>query len=180
MIKSMLTKLACIFRWLIVRINNIGRVSIPIHSRLASNTKVYTSNGKIKFGMGFISSTNTAFSALDGGEMIIGKRVVVNRNSMFICRKRISIGDHCTFGPNVCIYDHDHYYGIEGVKPGYKYGDVVIDDHCWIGAGTIILRGSHIGEGSIVGAGCVIKDNIPPHSLVTMERQLKIREISND
>lgn len=176
----MIEAIKCVVRWCTVIIKNHGRVSLPIHSRLAPYTRVFTSKGTIRFGIGFTSSTNTAFSSLDGGEMVIGDRVIVNRNCILICRHNIRIGNHCSFGPNVCIYDHDHNYGKDGMKPGYKYGDVVIEDHCWIGAGTIILRGSHIGEGSVIGAGCVIKGNIPPHSLVTMERKLKIQEIDNE
>ena len=56
---------------------------------------------------------------------------------------------------------------------------MVIGDNCWIGAGVIILKGTNIGEGSIIGAGCIIKGVIPPHSIVTMNRQLSIREIKD-
>lgn len=173
----MLSIIASILRGIIVRIKNFGNVSLPFHSRLGKRTYISTSKGKIQFGFGFASSTNTAFAALDGGKMTIGKRVNVNRNSIFICRKKITIGNHCTFGPNVCIYDHDHLFGIEGVKKGYRYGEVTIRDNCWIGAGVIILRNTNIGEGCVIGAGCIVKGDIPPHSLVTMERHLVIRKI---
>lgn len=176
----MLKKVLWVMRWVIIRTKNIGHVSLPIHSNLGKGTNVYTSGGRITFGYGFSSSTNTAFSAVDGGEMIIGRRVVVNRNCIFICRKKIQIGNHCSFGPNVCIYDHDHIFDYNGVKSGYKCREVVIGDHCWIGAGAIILRGSHIGEGCIIGAGCIIKDDIPSHCLVTMKRELEIQEIHNE
>lgn len=171
---------ACfVLRGIVVRIKNRGRVVLPVHSRLDRRTSIYTSDGKIEFGSGFVSSANDAFSALDGGKMVIGRRVIVNRNCLFICRSSIRIGNHCTFGPNICIYDHDHMFGEEGVRQGYKYGDVIIDDHCWIGAGVIILRNTHIGEGSVIGAGCVVKGEIPPHSLVTQDRRLSITRIKD-
>lgn len=169
----------CVIRGIAMRIKNINHIHLPLHSRLGKRTNISTKNGKIEFGFGFVSSTNTAFSAVDGGEMKIGERVRVNRNSIFICRDKITIGNHCTFGPNVCIYDHDHIFGIEGVKQGYRCGEVVIHDNCWIGAGVIILRNTHIGEGCIIGAGCIVKGSIPPHSLVTMDRKLIIKEIHN-
>lgn len=176
----MLIKLLYILRGIRIRIQNRGNISLPIHSRLAKDTRMYTSKGKIKIGYGFGTSTNTAFSALDGGEMIIGERVNVNRNCIFICRKKIVIGNHCTFGPNVCLYDHDHQYGIHGVEQGYKYGEIVIGDNCWIGAGVILLRGSHIGEGCVIGAGCLIKGDIPSHSLVIADKGIKIKEIGQE
>ncbi len=173
----MIKKACFIMRGIIARIRNQGRIVLPFHSHLEKRTSIYTSNGQIEFGHGFTSSTNTAFSAVDGGKMKFGERVNVNRNCIFVCRKSIIIGNHCSFGPNVCVYDHDHKYNKEGITAGYKYGEVIIEDYCWIGAGVTILRGSHIGKGCIIGAGCLIKDNIPPHSIVTMERCLRIREI---
>ena len=174
----MIESLFCIVRSIVIRIVNCGRVSLPLHSRLGEHTNVYTSRGRIRFGYGVITAPNTNFSALDGGSMHIGNRVFVNRNCIFVCRKSIRIGNHCTFGPNVCIYDHDHKYGYQGIESGYNYGDICIEDHCWIGAGVIILKNTQIGEGSIIGAGCVVKGTVPPHSLVTMDSKLKIREIN--
>lgn len=175
----MIDKIVYICRGGIIRIQNRGNVMLPIHSRLGKQTVMRTSGGKIKVGLGFMTAPNTYFSSLDGGIMIIGERVIVNRNCIFVCRRRISIGNYCGFGPNVCIYDHDHKFDFHGKKAGYDYEDVVIGDNCWIGAGVIILKGTNIGEGSIIGAGCIIKGVIPPHSIVTMNRQLSIREIKD-
>ena len=72
------------------------------------------------------------------------------------------------------IYDHDHKFGPEGIRPGYNTAPVVIENDCWIGAGVTILRGTHIGEGCVIGAGSIVKGEIPPHSLVTSDRQLTI------
>ncbi len=43
-----------------------------------------------------------------------------------------------------------------------------VEDDCLIGMGAILLGGSRIGRGSIVAAGCVVKEGaeIPPFSLV--------------
>lgn len=78
------------------------------------------------------------------------------------------------FGPGVTIYDHDHKFSVEGVKTDLNYGSVIIDDGCWIAANVVILRNTHIGEGCVIGAGTVVKGQIPPHSLVTSDRKLNI------
>ena len=59
------------------------------------------------------------------------------------------IGDYVTFAP--------------GVKCN---GNVVIEDHAYIGAGAIIKQGRNnrplvIGKGAIVGAGAVVLKNVP-------------------
>ncbi len=45
-------------------------------------------------------------------------------------------------------------------------GDIIIDEDCWIGAGCILLPKCHIGRGSVVGAGSVVKKEIPPYAIV--------------
>mgnify|MGYP006074235249 FL=1 len=42
---------------------------------------------------------------------------------------------------------------------------VVIEDDVWIGARVILLSGAHIGEGSVISAGSVVSNKIPPYSI---------------
>ena len=44
--------------------------------------------------------------------------------------------------------------------------DVVIEDDVWVGTGAIILKGVRVGRGSIVGAGAVVVQDVPPYSVV--------------
>ncbi len=135
------------------------------------------SKGKISFGKWVFTHKRVTFTAIDG-ELAIGENTTFNRNDIIVCREKITIGNNCSFGPNVCIYDHDHIYSKYGTKnQGYKTSSVVIEDNCWIGANTVILRGTQIGTGSVIGAGTIIKGSIPPHSLVTSNRELVIRSI---
>jgi acetyltransferase-like isoleucine patch superfamily enzyme len=105
------------------------------------------------------------------GRMKIGN-VSFNRYCIISCRYKIEIGDNCFFGPNVCVYDHDHVYTADGVSPSeYKCSEIIIEDGCWICAGAIILRGTHIGRNSVIQAGAIVKGNIPPNSLVEPARE---------
>jgi len=49
---------------------------------------------------------------------------------------------------------------------------------CLIGIGAIILNGVTVGEGSIIGAGCVVTKDVPPHSLVVRIPAKKVRDVS--
>jgi maltose O-acetyltransferase len=42
---------------------------------------------------------------------------------------------------------------------------IVIEDNVWIGMGVKLLPGITIGQGSIIGAGSVVTENIPPYSV---------------
>lgn len=44
--------------------------------------------------------------------------------------------------------------------------DIVIDEDCWIGAGSILLPNIHIGRGTVVGAGAVVTKDTLPYSVV--------------
>lgn len=44
--------------------------------------------------------------------------------------------------------------------------EIIIDDYVWIGINSTILKGVKIGECSIVSAGSVVKNNVPPFSIV--------------
>ncbi len=56
----------------------------------------------------------------------------------------------------------------------FAYGDVKIGSNCWIGAGTIILKGTNIGNGCIVAAGSVVKGHIPDDSVCVQKRQTSL------
>lgn len=43
---------------------------------------------------------------------------------------------------------------------------VLIEDNVWIGVGAVILPGSHIGQGSVIGANAVVSGTVPPESVV--------------
>ena len=139
--------------------------------------RINLKKGKGGAGRNFHMKTNSYIAIIDGGTVEIGQSVSLARNSIIVCHDKIVIGDHCAIAPNVAIYDHDHCFGIEGIHSGYKTAPVIIEKNCWIGAGVIILRGTHIGEGCVIGAGCVVKGNIPAHSLVTSDRTLTITPI---
>jgi acetyltransferase-like isoleucine patch superfamily enzyme len=132
--------------------------------------------GKNAFlSLGRVSFRTNVHLLCDIGEMTIGSLVCFNRNCIVACRQNIRIGDNCLFGPNVCVYDHDHVYTANGVMSReFKCSDIIIEDGCWIGAGAIILRGTHIGRNSVIEAGSVIRGKIPPNSLVSTVRETRI------
>lgn len=113
-------------------------------------------------------------AAVHGGRVELGDSVYINRHSMLICHEHIKIGDGCSIGPNTLVYDHDHIFDESGLVSGFKTSPVIIEKNCWIAGGVTILRGTHIGEGCVIGAGAVISGSIPPHSIVKPERNVSI------
>lgn len=88
--------------------------------------------------------------------------------------KLVVIGNDCIFGEGVKVYDHNHVFNLYS-KPIYKSGfsckPVEIEDNCWIGSNVVILPGTKVGKGSVIGAGTVLKGVVPPNTVVTQLRK---------
>lgn len=143
-----------------------------IRCKKVSDIKILS--GNLRIGKGFGMNPGSYIAVVSNGNMSIGNKVTINRNAVIVCHDSIIIGEHCSIGPNVLIYDHDHCFDSQGLQEGYRTAPVVINKNCWIGGGAIILRGTTIGEGCVIGAGTIVKGEIPPHSLVTAGRDLNI------
>lgn len=146
---------------------------------LNNSTEIRISkNGRISIGDKTKTYERVVFSAISNAHISIGKCCSFNRNCILVSHDEISIGDNCIIGPNVVIYDHDHKFNEYGIEHNiYTTEKVVIEEGCWIGAGVIILRGSHIGKNCIIGAGTVITGTIPSNSIVKSDRNVVIQEI---
>lgn len=152
-----------------INLSGLGRVS-----RKAKIT--IKNNGTIEFKKGTRICEYSSISS-DGGTIVFGENVGINRNTIISCHGKISIGKGTLIAPNVCIFDHNHRFNTSGLSSGYSVGDVSIGDNCWIGANVTILKNTRIGDGCIIGAGCVVSGDIPAHTLVKSNRELAITVI---
>lgn len=106
---------------------------------------------------------------VSNGTLSIGAHCFFNTGCSITCEEQIMIGDYSTFGNNVVIIDHDHDFRSD------KWGTFVskkieIGKRVWIGANCVILKGVTIGDGSIIGAGTVVKKDVPPYTICVQER----------
>lgn len=144
------------------------------------NTQIIISEkGKMTLKKNVNFQRNVSLTSTADGTLTIGRNVTFNRNCIVICRNKITIEDNVLFGPGVTIYDHDHVFSYNGIGEGFKLGEVTIGKGSWIAANVVILRNTHIGEGCVIGAGTVVKGDIPPHCLVTGNRELCILPIKD-
>ena len=50
-------------------------------------------------------------------------------------------------------------------KPIGRIKGVTIEDYAFVGTGTILMPGCHIGKGSIIAAGTVVRGKVPDYSI---------------
>ena len=119
---------------------------------------------------------NSTIVCVNGAKLVIEDNVGIGAGSRIVCRDNIRIGKNTMFGPNVMLYDHDHKIGSDNnvSRTDYNLSAITIGENCWIGAGTIILKGTQIGDRCIIGAGSVIKGNIASGKKVIQKRNTVI------
>lgn len=88
--------------------------------------------------------------------------------------KQTYIGDNVVISKDVLILNHDYSItcglrsiGEEiGESEAYWLKDIRIGDNVFVGARTILLPGTTIGNNCIIGAGSVVKGSVPSNSIV--------------
>ena len=103
----------------------------------------------------------------------IGNGVFIGHWTTFAVAERIEIGDFVAIGGNTYIADtegHSHYNPQQPIWTVPASDDdiepVIIEDNVQISRDCMILKGVHIGARSVIGAGSVVRSNIPPDSVV--------------
>lgn len=82
-------------------------------------------------------------------------------------RGRIVIGDDVLLGPEVMLSAASYRYddGQPITKQPMDEADIVLGDDVWIGTRAIVLPGARIGDGAVIGAGAVVRGEIPAYAV---------------
>ena len=113
--------------------------------------------GEISLGANVYVRRGTELHA-DGGRIVCGGGNFLNRNISIVSHQLISIGNGTTIGPNTVIYDHDHDPANKGQ---FISREIIIGRNAWIGANCTILKGVHIGDNAVIGAGSIVTGDVP-------------------
>jgi acetyltransferase-like isoleucine patch superfamily enzyme len=123
------------------------------------------------FGSYIDIRNNCNFVVGKNAELIIENNVFLNNSCSINCLEKIIIGKNTLFGEGVKLYDHNHQYTPEKVeRQKFNTSSIIIGKNCWLGSNVIILKGVKIGNNSIIGAGCIIHQDVPENSVI-MNRQ---------
>lgn len=96
--------------------------------------------------------TATALIAHTGSQIDIGASCMLNAGSRIEAHDHVSIGNRVLIAGAVTLVDD---YG----KP------IVLEDDVWIAHGVVVKPGVRIGRNSVVSAGSVVEQDVPPGSL---------------
>lgn len=122
----------------------------------------------IRYGLKHVDKTFIATSKCSiSKDFKAGKYSYVGPNSHIY--PKVTIGKYTMLANNVSIIGGDHCYkkvGIPIIFSGRaELKPTIIGDDVWIGAHTIIMTGTKIGNGVIVAAGSVVTKDLPSYGI---------------
>lgn len=150
--------------------------------------KVYVSGkGKVIIGDDFLFTSGDSINPIcrnirgaiytmeTESKIVIGDRVGISSACLW-AKERITIGNDVNIGGDCLIMDNDahpHDYlqrrssyvktvGQEEYLKAIPSAPIEIGDDVWIGARCQVLKGVHIGARSIIAAGSIVTNDIPP------------------
>ena len=133
-------------------------------SRLESRL-IVESGATLNIGSGDINY-GADIEVLKGAVLDLGRDLKFNINATIICGDHITIADNVCFGRNVTVRDNsgNHFMSRKVFK---SKRPVTIGQHSWITEQCIVMQGSKIGVGVIVGAGSIVSGKLPNFTLAT-------------
>lgn len=99
--------------------------------------------------------------------VVLGKWVDVGRYTVIASKQHIAIGDYTVIAPFCYIIDHEHGFSAEDVILNQRsvLKKTIVGRDCYFGTGTVVLGGVTVGDGAIIGAGSVVKTDIPAYQV---------------
>jgi len=117
-----------------------------------------------------------------GGEF--GTCTVIDRTYIPGNLRKLSIGDYSYISKDVVLALHSNIKigsfvainsGVKLLTGSHDVNDrdwklisksIVINDYAWLATGALILPGVEIGKGAVIGAGAVVRHNVPDYAVV--------------
>jgi acetyltransferase-like isoleucine patch superfamily enzyme len=156
--------------------------------------------GRVEIGSETVLGAEFIFES-DQGEIKIGDRTFINCDTKLISRTSIEIGSDVTIAWGCTIYNHNSHSinwvhrgadiqtQLANIKLGKNLVDgknwttvksrpIIISDKVWIGFGCTILSGVTIGEGAIIGACSVVREDVAPWTVVAGNPAILMKNIT--
>jgi acetyltransferase-like isoleucine patch superfamily enzyme len=176
------------------------RLTMRVRSSYTRTIAIFFQEGicvahDVRFGRGVV------LSATDGGTIVIEEGVAIGSDTKLVARsgsihierdvfigdgvvmtsmEQVQIGAGSQVAEYVVIRDQDHRIGMGPMRTsGFACTPIQIGRDCWIGAKATVLRGSSIGEGSVIGAHSLVRSDIPARCVAVGAPARVVRQIDD-
>jgi acetyltransferase-like isoleucine patch superfamily enzyme len=126
-------------------------------------------SGNVSIGNACNISSNTYIATAYGGEVKIGDRCHIGKmNQIGSSGSAVVIGHDCIFAPFVSITDGIHAFKQKTLiikNAPVLTAPIAIGTNVWLGSSVMVMQGVEIGEGAVIGAKALVKQNVPAHAV---------------
>lgn len=128
--------------------STINNVKIGDSCKISKNCSIYGSKKEL---------------LIIGNDCYIGMNTIINGFS-----SQVTIGNNVSIAQNVNIMSDSGPNMSEILQKKYpiEKKEIKIGNHCWIGAGAILLPGTILADYSIVGANSIVKGIFPKGAVI--------------
>lgn len=135
---------------------------------------------RVVLGSGVIVMNHSIVQSMTGGTLEIGDDSSIQERCQILGNVRI--GRHVLFAPNVYVSSGRHYFDLqphllirdqddmtitnEEVRKEFLAARLDVEDDCWLGINTVVMRNVRIRKGCIVGANSVVTKSTTPYTIV--------------
>ena len=101
-----------------------------------------------------------------GYNIEIGENFCSSHNLLILDPAKVKFGDNVFVGPNCSFYTSCHpiesdlrNMGLSSARP------IEVGNNVWFGGNVVVLGGVKIGDNAVIGAGSIVKEDIPANSV---------------
>jgi acetyltransferase-like isoleucine patch superfamily enzyme len=153
--------------------------------------------GALRLGEGSGCYDTSAFVTGEAAKITIGEFTILNATTL-VCYSQVTIGSHCMLAWGSVVTDTWLVPSPDSillrrailekaaadparVLPAFAQpAPVVLEDHCWIGFGAIVLPGVKVGRGAVVGSKTIVSEDVPPYAVVVGDPARIVRYLDPD
>ena len=169
-------------------VENYASVASSEHSNMTLGNRVHlgaftnigsSQEGTVRFMDDVEVSSRNIMGASERGVLFLGEKTTIGENGWFSAAAggEIHLGNDNML--SLFIKMGVGHHKLLDQKTGKLLTNRVAirtEDHVWIGIGSTLLPGAHLGEGSVVGASSVVTKSFPSHCTIAGNPARVLRE----
>ena len=127
-------------------------------------------NGKVNLGHGSVLSVQK------GAVVTFGNNFCNTAEGKIVCKKSITFGDNVLTSWETLIMDTD-WHSVMNIKTGEVFpqtDEIVIGNNVWVCTKSVILKGSKIPDGCVVGANTLCSKKFSERNAVIAGNPAKV------
>ena len=116
----------------------------------------------------------------DEGRIRIGDNVLICPGVRIGAAVEVRVDDNTMLANGVYLTDSDWHDLYNRIIPCQRPAPIHIHENAWIGDGAVVTKGVTIGRNSVVGAGAVVVDDVPPNSVAAGNPARVVKRLDPD